>query len=89
MFSIMDSHLHNALLTTVNAPYKERVDSLELAACIGNGDFSVAQVGSFFSEVDPDVQKAFAAMHGISEKTLVQAARNFVAWSGQYAPLAA
>ena len=43
----------------------------------------------FFGDVKPELQIAFAEMHGISHEQLVAAAKAFAEFSGQSFPLAA
>jgi hypothetical protein len=46
-------------------------------------------MSSFFGDVRPELQIAFAQMHGITDAQLVAAAKTFAAYSGQSYPLAA
>jgi hypothetical protein len=46
-------------------------------------------MSSFFGDVKPELQIAFAQMHGITHAQLVAAAKAFAAYSGQSYPLAA
>jgi hypothetical protein len=41
-----------------------------------------------FGDVKPELQIAFAQLHGISKSQLVAAAKTFAAYSGQSYPLA-
>jgi len=80
------------VLTTVNAPYVRQLDAQELANCLLDQTAAKAVPGhmsSFFGEVDPALQAAFAGQFGISEPHLVAAARAFAAYSGQSYPFAA
>jgi hypothetical protein len=45
-------------------------------------------MSSFFGEVAPESQKAFAAHFGIDEKALTSAAHEFADYSGESYPLA-
>ena len=46
-------------------------------------------MSSFFGEVEPDLQVAFARKFNIDRETLVAAATAFAAYSGERYPLAA
>ncbi|MDB5504844.1 MAG: hypothetical protein JWR89_4746 [Tardiphaga sp.] len=79
------------VLTTVNAPYSQHLDALELVGFLL--DHSAAKtvpghMSSFFGEVKPELQLEFASMFGISKPQLVAAARSFATYSGQPYPLA-
>lgn len=81
-----------SVLTTVNAPYSEQLDGETLAHCLKVGAAAKEKPGhmsSFFGEVPPDAQKEFAALYGISEKALIEAARDFASYSGESYPIAA
>jgi hypothetical protein len=45
-------------------------------------------MSSFFGDVMPELQIAFAEMHGITNAQLVAAAKTFAEFSGQTYPLA-
>jgi len=80
------------VLTTVNAPYSKQLDANELAQCLLDEAAAKAVPGhmsSFFGEVDPALQIAFAGQYGISENKLSAAAKAFAAYSGESYPLAA
>lgn len=81
-----------SVLTTVNAPYSKQLHAQELANCLLNPVMAEAcpgQMSSFFGEVKPDLQKAFAHAFYISDAELVSAAKTFAAYSGESYPLAA
>ena len=46
-------------------------------------------MSSFFGDVAPEDQKGFAALFGIPEATLIDAAKAFASYSGESYPLAA
>lgn len=46
-------------------------------------------MSSFFGEVKPALQQAFAELYGISKLQLVSAAKAFAGYSGESYPLAA
>jgi hypothetical protein len=80
------------VLTTVNAPYANKLTALELAHCLL--DLAAAKVvpghmSSFFGEVSPAQQIGFANMFDISETQLSAAAKAFAMYSGESYPLAA
>jgi hypothetical protein len=79
------------ILTTVNAPYSEQLDAATLVQCLKDAALAKSKPGhmsSFFGEVDPESQKAFAAHFGIDEQILAVAAHEFAAYSGEDYPLA-
>jgi hypothetical protein len=79
------------VLTTVNAPYSKQLGAEELAYCLQNTAAAKAVPGhmsSFFGEVDPSLQQAFAESFGIPKAELVSAAKAFSAFSGESYPLA-
>lgn len=80
------------VLTTVNAPYSKKLDAQGLTHCLLDPSAAKAACGpmsSFFGDVDPELQVAFAEMHGINHDQLVAAAKAFAEFSGQSYPLAA
>ena len=74
--------MQSMLLTTVNAPYRTRMDGSQLAAALSAGDVSLGQVNSFFMETSVKDQKAFAKLHGVPGRVLVASAKSFASWSG-------
>lgn len=80
------------VLTTVNAPYSKKLDAQELVDCLLDPTAAKAACGpmsSFFGDVAPELQIAFAELHGVSHDQLVAAAKAFAEFSGQSYPLAA
>ncbi|QPF91952.1 hypothetical protein [Bradyrhizobium commune] len=80
------------VLTTVNAPYSKKLDAQGLVHCLLDPSAAKAACGpmsSFFGDVEPELQVAFAEMYGISHDQLVAAAKAFADFSGQSYPLAA
>lgn len=80
------------VLTTVNAPYNSYLDADGLAKCLMNeveAKAMPAHMSSFFGEVQPELQQAFAELYGISSSQLVSAAKSFANYSGELYPLAA
>jgi hypothetical protein len=80
------------VLSTVNAPYSKKLDAQGLVQCLLDPTAAKAACGpvsSFFGDVKPELQIAFAQMHGITHAQLVAAAKTFAAYSGQSYPLAA
>ncbi len=61
------------ILGTVNAPYSANVSAHQLAVGISSIEAAGAVMGpvfSFFSEVAPDLQKAFVAEMGLSDQSV-------------------
>ena len=73
-------------MTTVNAPYSKKLDAATLAYYLNHPEIAQTVPGhmsAFFGEVAPLLQKKFAAEHGISEDQLINAAKQFAAYSGE------
>ncbi len=80
------------VLTTVNAPHSKQLDAQELAHCLLDPVVAKTVPGhmsSFFGEVSPTLQVAFAGLFNISEQQLAEAATAFAMYSGESYPLAA
>jgi hypothetical protein len=80
------------VLSKVNAPHAEKISAEELCACFIDFQKSKAWAGhvsSFFAEISPETQTAFAAQNGIDKPALVSAAKAFAAWSGEEYEIAA
>ncbi|MDP1869491.1 MAG: hypothetical protein Q8L13_24520 [Bradyrhizobium sp.] len=80
------------VLTTVNAPFSQKLDAMEIVHCLLNPAAAKAMPGhmsSFFGEVKPATQLGFASTYNISEAQLAAAAKAFAAYSGESYPLAA
>lgn len=80
------------VLTTVNAPYSKKLDAQGLIHCLLDSSAARAACGpmsSFFGDVEPELQIAFAEMYGVNQDQLVAAAKAFAEFSGQSYPLAA
>ena len=81
-----------SVLTTVNAPYSEKLDGAMLAYCLTDIDVAKqhpGQVSSFLGEVAAKQQVEFAAAYHIPIDDLKAFAGDFAAWSGESYPLAA
>ncbi len=81
-----------SILTTVNAPYSEKLGGAMLAYCLSDIDAAKqyhGQVSSFLGEVAPMPQVEFAAAYHIPVDDLKAFAGDFAAWSGESYPLAA
>jgi len=79
------------VLTTVNAPFSQKLDAMELVHCLLDPAAAKAMPGhmsSFFGEVKPASQLGFASMYNISESQLSAAAKAFAIYSGENYPLA-
>lgn len=80
------------VLTTVNAPYSTQLSAQDLAYCLLNPAAAKANPGhmsSFFGDVKPELQAAFAEQFSIPHAQLVEAAKAFSNYSGEHYPLAA
>jgi hypothetical protein len=80
------------VLATVNASYSRKLDAQGLVHCLLDPSSAQAACGpmsSFFGDVKPELQIAFAEMHGITNAQLIAAAKTFAEFSGQSYPLAA
>ena len=80
------------VLTTVNAPYSQQLDAQTLVHCLQDQSAAKAVPGhmsSFFGEVKPALQQAFADFYDIPYSVLVSAAKAFASYSGETYPLAA
>jgi hypothetical protein len=82
----------DVVLTTINAPHRRKLTAAELARCLQDHEAARAAPGhmsSFFGEIRPELQLAFADAFGIGRAQLVASAKAFSAYSGQAYPLAA
>lgn len=82
----------SSILTTINAPYRAKLDAQALAHCLTHPEAAQAAPGHmsvFFGEVSPSLQKIFAREFHISEVMLIAAAKTFGKYSGETYPLAA
>jgi hypothetical protein len=80
------------VLTTVNAPYSKQLNAQELVYCLLDQAAAKAVPGhmsSFFGDVQPELQLAFADHFGITHAQLAAAAKAFSNYSGESYPLAA
>jgi len=80
------------ILTTVNAPYSQKLDAQALANCLLHQEAALAVPGhmsSFFAEVNPNLQIAFADLVNVSEEQLIASAKAFAKYSGESYALAA
>lgn len=79
------------ILGTVNAPYGVKVSACDLAAAISDMASVTAfhmQAFSFFSEVRPELQRAFVAEMKLSEDDVASVAKGFEKLAGYQLPLA-
>jgi len=85
--------IQDLVLATVNAPYSHKLTALMLAFYLLHPGMAINEVpghvSSFFAEVKPDLQEAFAHTQGISHDQLTAAAKEFASYSGEDYPLAA
>lgn len=73
------------ILTTINAPYRTKIDADTLAACIRDHALAKLHAGpisGFFMEIPEAKRKAFAMSRGISHQDLRQATELFMNWTG-------
>ena len=80
------------VLARINAPHREQLDAETLAQCLLDEAAANAKPGhmsSFFGEVEPELQIAFAHLFNITDAQLVSAAKAFAKYSGKSYPLAA
>ena len=80
------------VLTTVNAPYSKPLSAQELVYCLLDTAAAKDHPGhmsSFFGDVKPELQTAFAEAFGITKSQLIEAAKSFSPYSGEQYPLAA
>ncbi len=74
---------------TVNAPCHRRLSAGELSEAICAGNIHLSQVDSFYTEIDVDAQKIFAAELCIPEDVLRQTAKALAEYSCEDVPLLA
>ncbi len=80
------------VLTTVNAPHSQQLTAQELAHYLLDPAAAKTVPGhmsSFFGDVKPELQIAFAGLFNISQAQLATAAKVFSQYSGEHYPLAA
>ena len=80
------------VLTTVNAPYSKQLSAQEVAYCLldhAAAKTAPGHMSSFFGEVKPELQLAFAEFHNVTHAQLAAAAKAFSNYSGEPYPLAA
>lgn len=81
-----------AVLTTVNAPYSDKLDAQALAHCLVNQDAAKQRPGhmsSFFGDVELALQLEFAHQSNIPDAVLIASAKAFAKYTGESYPLAA
>ncbi len=62
------------VLSQVNAPCRRRLTAEELAEALRTGNIDLMQVDSYFTELDVDAQRIFAAELGVPEHLLLRTA---------------
>ena len=77
------------VLTKVNAPCRRQLNAEELAGEIRAGNINLTQVDSFYTEIDVDAQRIFAAELGIPEDILLRTAKALAKRTHQDLPLLA
>ena len=76
------------VLSTVNAPYRRRIDADTLAQCLRSGereDWTV-HVATFFVDVEPELVVRFAERHAISVETIAKTYRSVRDETGERSP---
>lgn len=79
------------VLSTVNAPYSQKLDAQALVHCLLNqaaAKQTPGHISSFFGEVEPALQLEFAQLFNITEAELIASAKAFAAYTGESYPLA-
>lgn len=76
------------VLSTVNAPYRRRIDAETLAGCLRSGRLGdwTAHVATFFVDVRPELVISFAERHGISHPRIAETYRAVRASTGERSP---
>ena len=63
------------VLTKVNAPCSRQLTADDLAEALRAGEINLSQVDSFFTEIDVEAQRIFAAELGVPEEALRRTAK--------------
>ncbi len=76
------------VLSTVNAPYRRRIDAETLAQCLRSGDVGAwtVHVATFFVDVRPELVIRFAERHAIDLETLARTYRSVRDETGERSP---
>lgn len=76
------------VLSTVNAPYRRRIDAQTLAQCLQTGDLGkwTVHVATFFVDVRPELVVRFAERHAISLETIARTYRSLRDKTGESSP---
>jgi len=81
----MVKNVDGLVLGTVNAPWKRRLDALQLAHAVVTNQTEdyLPQLATFFGEVSPRLVVSFADQHQISRENLTHAYRSVAALTGE------
>ncbi len=76
------------VLSTVNAPYRERIGAEDLAECVRTGEVGswTVHVATFFVDVRPGLVVSFAQRHEIDLETLARTYRSLRDETGERSP---
>ncbi len=76
------------VLSTVNAPYRRRIDAETLADCVrsGNAGIWTVHVATFFVDVRPELVVRFAQRHAIDIETLARSYLSLRDVTGERSP---
>lgn len=76
------------VLSTVNAPYRRRIDAETLADCLRSGDAGdwTVHVATFFVDVRPELVVGFVERHAIALETLARSYRSVRDRTGERSP---
>lgn len=76
------------VLSTVNAPYRRRIDAETLAQCLRSGAAGAwtVHVATFFVDVRPELVVRFAERHAIDLETLTRTYRSVRDETGERSP---
>lgn len=76
------------VLSTVNAPYRRRIDAKTLVQCLRSGNFATwtVHVATFFVDVRPELVVRFAERHAINLETMARTYRSVRDETGERSP---
>lgn len=76
------------VLSTVNAPYRRRIDAETLSQCLRTGELGTwtVHVATFFVDVHPELVVRFAERHAIDLETLMRTYTSIRDGTGERSP---
>lgn len=76
------------VLSTVNAPYRRRIDAETLVKCLQTGDLGTwtVHVATFFVDVRPELVVRFAERHAINLEAIARTYRSVRDETGERSP---